>query len=87
MTDVYLSFGPDPSHEEGSRYLTGDAIGIARLRKSENMESEWVLTCVAPTRFEPTNFLAADQDEAERNAIGWIEANADEVLAWMQDDE
>lgn len=87
MTDVYLSFGPDPSHEEGSRYLTADAMGIARLRRSESMRGEWVLTCVAPTSFEPTSFLAADQDEAERNAIGWVDANADELLAWMKDED
>jgi len=44
---------------------------------------EWVLTCVSPTSFEPTSFPAADQDEAEQNAKGWVEANADEMLAWM----
>jgi len=26
MSDPYMSFGPDPSHEQGSRYLTVDQI-------------------------------------------------------------
>jgi hypothetical protein len=82
MPDAYLSFGADPSHDADVRYLTADAVGIARLRRSTNMEGEWVLSSVAPVSFE-----AADQDEAERNAIGWVEANADEVLGWMEETE
>lgn len=86
MPDAYLSFGPDPSHEEGCRYLTADATGIARLRQSQSIEGEWVLSSVAPSTFETVTFAAVDQDEAERNSKGWVEANAEEVLAWMEED-
>jgi ABC-type proline/glycine betaine transport system substrate-binding protein len=50
------------------------------------MDGEWILSAVAPAVFEAVNFQADDQDEAERNAKGWVEANADHVLTWMEDD-
>ena len=28
MSDPYVVFGPDPTHEEGSRYLTADQMGV-----------------------------------------------------------
>lgn len=87
MSDPYLSFGLDPSHEEGSRYLTADALGIARLRRSENMEGEWVLSSVAPASFGTVSFQADDQNDAERKAIAWVVANPEEALAWMDDDD
>lgn len=86
MPDAYLSFGPDPNHDADSRYLTADALGIGRLRRSGNMDREWILSAVAPAAFEPVTFLADDRDEAERDAKGWVQANADEVLSSMEDD-
>ncbi|MGD9735196.1 MAG: hypothetical protein AB7V58_06245 [Solirubrobacterales bacterium] len=50
------------------------------------MDGEWVLSSVAPSVFELVSFVATDQDEAERNAKGWVEANADDVLSWIDDD-
>ena len=72
MSDPYVVFGPDPSHEEGSRYLTADQLGIGRLRKSDNMEGEWVLSSVAPAAYGTVSFTAEEQPDAERKAIAWI---------------
>lgn len=80
MSDPYMSFGPDPSHEEGSRYLTADQIGVGRLRKSDTIEGEWILSSVAPANYGTVSFQADDQANAERKAIGWIATQEDELL-------
>jgi hypothetical protein len=90
MTDPYMVFGPDPSHEEGSRYLTADQIGVGRLRKSDTIEGEWILSSVAPANYGTVSFEAEDHADAERKAIAWLttqHADLLEELAGEDEDE
>lgn len=87
MSDPYMVFGPDPSHEEGSRYLTADQIAVGRLRKSDTIESEWVLSSVAPANYGTVSFDAQDQADAESKAIAWITTMQAELLKVLIGDD
>ncbi|TMK57869.1 MAG: hypothetical protein E6G51_04955 [Actinobacteria bacterium] len=87
MSDPYMVFGPDPSHEEGTRYLTADQIGVGRLRKSNNMDEEWILSSVAPANYGTVSFKAEDQADAERKAIAWITSQQAELLEELTGDD
>lgn len=75
MSDPYIAFGPDPSGDSDTRYLTADQLGLGRLRREENpdLEGEWVLTPAGPAFFNPVSFRAEDQADAERKAIAWLD--------------
>jgi hypothetical protein len=87
MPDPYLSFGPDPGHDENISHLTADALGIGRLRPAENIDEEWVLSSVAPANYGTVSFEAENRDDAEQKAIAWVRANAEQALAWMDDED
>jgi hypothetical protein len=80
-------FGQDPSHEEGTRYLTADQIGVGRLRKSNNMDEEWILSSVAPANYGTVSFKAEEQADAERKAIAWITSQQAELLEELSGDD
>lgn len=80
MSDPYMSFGPDPSHQEGSRYLTADQIGVGRLRRLDTIEGEWILSSVSPATYGTVSFHADDQADAEQKAIAWITMQEAELL-------
>src|SRR3954452_20964888 len=87
MSEPYMVFGPDPSHEEGSRYLTADQLGVGRLRESINIEGEWILSSVSPANFGTFSFEAHDQADAEQKAIAWITTQQAELLEELTGDE
>jgi hypothetical protein len=58
-------FRASPSHEEGSRYLTADQIGVGRLRKSDTIEDEWILSSVGPAHYGTVSFDAENHADAE----------------------
>ncbi len=87
MSDPYMVFGPDPSHEEGSRYLTADQMGVGRLRRSDTIEGEWILSSVAPASYGTVSFDAENQADAERKAIAWIATMQAELLKELTGDD
>ena len=74
MPSPYFEFGADPNGDRDSSYLTADQVGVGRLKPSQNMDGEWILSPVGPTAFNPVSFRAQDLDGAQSNARAWMDA-------------
>jgi len=75
VSDPYIAFGPDPNGDSDTHHLMADQLGLGRLRREENtdLEGGWLLTAAGPAFFEPVSFRADDQEDAERQAIAWLD--------------
>jgi hypothetical protein len=73
VNDPYITVGPDPSGDPDSHYVAADQLALARLRESESVQGEWVLSSISPAIFNPVSFDAADLDDAKSKAIAWLD--------------
>jgi len=72
MSDPYITVGPDPSGDPDSHYVTADQLGLGRLRASDTMPGEWVLSAVSPAIFAPVSFTADGLEDAKSKAAAWL---------------
>ncbi|HET7590973.1 MAG TPA: hypothetical protein VFK14_12435 [Solirubrobacterales bacterium] len=73
MDDPYITVGPDPSGDPDSHYVAADQLALGRLRESETVAGEWMLSSVSPAIFSPVSFIANDLDDAKSKAIAWLD--------------
>jgi hypothetical protein len=72
LEDVHFTPGLDPGGDAQTAYITGNGVGVAKLKPSENA-GEWDLRAVPPFDFGVVAVPADDRSPAVEAAKTWLE--------------